>query len=327
MKISDMRKMTHNFPNLNVQSDEAQFNQFMLQLGLDPSDLYQELEMESRFVDTHQDTTHSNSSVQLHSHSFYELLYCRSTSGVEYLVGSDRYKLQKGDLIFVPPDVSHRPILPERMTEPYIRDVLWISEEFFHQICTLFTVFSSENIAKTSLLRTAGTRWEYLGELFHNGVLEAERRQAGWEVAVLANTATILTHLLRASEDVSARPLKAEKPELLDQVLAYVEEHLAEKITMADVAHHFFISESTITQTFRKKMGVSFYRCVTQRRLIAAKALIERGIALEAVAEQVGFSDYSSFFRAFKQEYGISPRQFRKMSIASAEAKAASFTL
>lgn len=327
MKISDMRKMTHNFPNLNVQSDEAQINQFMLQLGLDPSDLYQELEMESRFVDTHQDTTHSNSSVQLHSHSFYELLYCRSTSGVEYLVGSDRYKLQKGDLIFVPPDVSHRPILPERMTEAYVRDVLWISEEFFHQICTLFTVFSSENIAKTSLLRTAGTRWEYLGELFHNGVLEAERRQAGWEVAVLANTASILTHLLRASKDVSAKALKAEKPELLDQVLAYVEEHLAEKITMADVAHHFFISESTITQTFRKKMGVSFYRCVTQRRLIAAKALIERGIALEAVAEQVGFSDYSSFFRAFKQEYGISPRQFRKMSIASAEAKAASFTL
>ena len=94
---------------------------------------------------------------------------------------------------------------------------------------------------------------------------------------------------------------------------------------MADVAHHFFISESTITQTFRKKMGVSFYRCVIQRRLIAAKALIERGIALEAVAEQVGFSDYSSFFRAFKQEYGISPRQFRKMSNTSSETKGNAF--
>lgn len=60
-------------------------------------------------------------------------------------------------------------------------------------------------------------------------------------------------------------------------------------------------------------MGISFYQCVTQNRLIASKTLIEQNIALETVAEQVGFNDYSSFYRAFKQEYGISPRQYRKM--------------
>ena len=60
-------------------------------------------------------------------------------------------------------------------------------------------------------------------------------------------------------------------------------------------------------------MGVSFYRCVTQRRLIAAKALILDGHPLENVGQQVGFSDYSSFYRAFKQEYGIPPRQYRKL--------------
>ena len=87
--------------------------------------------------------------------------------------------------------------------------------------------------------------------------------------------------------DQSAAPLPPEKAELLDQVMAYVEQHLAERITLAEVARQFYVSESTITQAFRKRMDVSFYRCVTQRRLIAAKALIERGILLEAVAEQV----------------------------------------
>ena len=59
-------------------------------------------------------------------------------------------------------------------------------------------------------------------------------------------------------------------------------------------------------------MGISLYRYITQRRLIAAKLLIGENHPLEEVARRVGFLDYSTFYRAFKQEYGISPRQFAR---------------
>lgn len=318
MKLSEIRFLTQKMPDPSYHVESANMMEHVKILGLDTTAFHQELEMDSPYVDTYRDITYSNAHVQLHSHIFYEILYCRNTCGAEYLVGSERYKLQKGDLIFVPPGVSHRPILPPHMTEPYIRDVLWINADFMEN---LYHANHRTYPVGPTLLRTSGTKWEYLGELFRIGVAEAENGAPDWDIAVLGSTLTLLSHLHRAYQDASDVQTKAEKPELLDQVLAYIETHLSQKITLSEVAHHFYISESTITQTFRKKMGVSFYRCVTQRRLIAAKGLILSGLPMDTVGEQVGFTDYSSFFRAFKQEYGLSPSQYKKLQNAIPDGK------
>ena len=119
--------------------------------------------MNSRYVDTHQDTSYSNTITQLHSHSFYEILYCRNTCGAEYLVESRRYRLQQEDIIMIPPGVSHRPLLPADMTEAYRRDVLWITPEFIDMVARLFPGQIDTGSKKTNLFRTAGTKWEPLG--------------------------------------------------------------------------------------------------------------------------------------------------------------------
>lgn len=288
-------------------------NAYLRGMGIELKDIYQELEMDSRFVDTHQDVSIAGGKVSLHSHTFYELIYCRSSCGTEYLVGAERYRLQKGDIIAVAPGVSHCPLLPETLPEPYTRDVLWISTEFMDIVKRLVGE-STPSLSQTgSLLRTAGTKWEYLSDLFRNGVLEAEGGQPGWEAAVVGNSITLLTHLTRAFRDRHTPALKAERPELLDRAIAYMEDNLAQRITLEDVAHRLYVSESTISQIFRKKMGISFHQCLTQRRLIAAKALIQEGALLETVGQDVGFADYYTFYRAFRKEYGISPRQYRRL--------------
>lgn len=315
MKLSELRDVFQNQPYPRTFQDQERLLAALREAGVDPGEFYQEMEMESRYVDTHRDTSFSNASLNLHSHSFYEFLYCCNTCGVEYLVGTRRYRLQKGDVIFVSPGVSHRPILPEQMTEPYRREVLWISQEFAQLIQSQYSHIQSENPPATNLVRTAGTKWEFLADLFHTGVREAEERKFGWEAAVMGNSMLLLSYLSRAFRELSAAPLRAEKPELLDRALDYIEEHLADKLTLADTARHFYVSESTVSHLFQQKLGVSFYRCVTQRRLIAAKELIFQSMPMDQVSRQVGFRDYSSFYRAFRQEYGISPQQFRKRQL------------
>ena len=315
MKLSDVRRLSQRLAEVYSENElsEAELRRHLREIGLDPDNIYQELEMESRFVDTHKDVSYTNTPIQLHSHNFYELIYCREGGGTEYLLGSERYRLQRGDIIIIPPGMSHRPLPPPDATGPYKRYVLWISREFMNQFFLLFPSRDSAWSASAGLVRTAGTQWAELRELFRRGVAEAEQRAYGWEAAVAGNTMLLLAQLERAVFDRASTKMAAEEPELLDSVIAYIEAHLEQPLRLAQVAEQFYVSESTISHTFREKMGISFYRLVTQRRLIAAKSLILKGEHLDSVSRRVGFGDYSSFYRAFRQEYGISPRQYRAM--------------
>ena len=313
MKLEMFRELAATFHPPFTEDSHILLQTWLQEMGVDPSNLYQELEMSYRFVQAHRDTSYSGSHISLHSHSFYELLCCRSSCGAEYLVGTQRYRLQKGDIIFVPPGVSHRPMLPEAMDEPYVRDVLWASAEFVEMLRRMFPFMDTPLPSHQNLLRTAGTHWESAGELLRLMVQESELRKPGWDAIVNGCAITLFAQLYRAFQTGETVRIVAEKPELPDRVMAYIEENLSRKISLADTARHFYVSSSTIGHLFQQKMGVSFYRCVTQRRLITAKQLIEARLPLETVAERTGFTDYSAFYRAFKQEYGISPRQYRSL--------------
>lgn len=309
MKLDEM----HSIAELLKTIEPTQIPAELEKLEVNISSMYQELEMSSRFVDTHMDISYGNSPVHLHSHSFYEMICCRSNSGVQYLVGTQRYRLQRGDVVLVPPGIGHRPLFPAELAEPYKRIVVWFSSDFVEGMKYILGNDSLKYTKNVNLLRTAGTPWEKITDYFETGLKEANRREAGWQLALCGNTMHLLTLFWRAMHENQDRPLNTEKPELLDDVVSYIESHLSEKITLADTAHRFFVSESTIGQTFQKKMHVSFYHYVTQRRLIAAKSMIMEENNLDALSEKVGFSDYSTFYRAFKKEFGISPREYRNL--------------
>ena len=98
----------------------------------------------------------------------------------------------------------------------------------------------------------------------------------------------------------------------MSDILSYMDCHLSEQLTLAQVAGHFEISVSTLTQLFQKHLAVSFHQYLTQRRMAASIPLLLSDMPLEQICRQVGYRNYSTFFRAFKQVFHISPREFRK---------------
>ena len=102
------------------------------------------------------------------------------------------------------------------------------------------------------------------------------------------------------------------KRSLLEQITAYVEANLAEKITLKMIANQFSVSVSTVTQLFQKKTETTFHHFVTCCRMEKARTLILQGLPLESVGKAIGYQDHSTFYRAYLKHYGCAPSAFVK---------------
>lgn len=99
---------------------------------------------------------------------------------------------------------------------------------------------------------------------------------------------------------------------LISKIKRYVNERLAEKITLQQIGADTYFSPLYCEAIFKQKTGVSIIRYVIQRRVEEAqKLLLEGSLPLKKIAETVGFEDYNYFARTFKKVTGRTPREYK----------------
>jgi AraC family transcriptional regulator len=102
----------------------------------------------------------------------------------------------------------------------------------------------------------------------------------------------------------------------LKRVLGYIEEHLSDDMTVADLADVACLSIFHFTRAFSAAVGAPPHRYVGQRRLENAKAMIATGrVSLGEAALACRFSSQSSFTRAFHRATGMTPKEYRHLFI------------
>ena len=189
MKLSNIQKkykeLISAHQRFEISTEELQT--FMLEDGQAFSNFYQELEMDNVPAACHEDANYTKDIVQLHSHTFFEVLYCRS-GNIQYLLGADRYQLHHGDIVFIPPGISHRPLYLDQLTEPYTRYVIWISPEFIQQIQT---ILSFSILSDPVLFRTQDSGWKYLEQYFRSAYRESETKQEGFQACLSSITCPV----------------------------------------------------------------------------------------------------------------------------------------
>lgn len=96
-----------------------------------------------------------------------------------------------------------------------------------------------------------------------------------------------------------------------DQLIRYVEEHFAERITLTDLSEKYELSCTYLNAKFKAETGYTFLDYLNRYRISqAVKLLKKREYRIYEIAEKVGFSDYKYFIKVFKKYAGCSPNKF-----------------
>ena len=94
---------------------------------------------------------------------------------------------------------------------------------------------------------------------------------------------------------------------LMTAVTDYVSENLSGDLSIKALAERFHVSSSGITHQFKKELGISLHKYVMQKRLILAQRMVSEGKQLSKSYAELGFSDYSSLYKAYVKYFGVPP--------------------
>ena len=113
-------------------------------------------------------------------------------------------------------------------------------------------------------------------------------------------------------QQAAAEPEQQEQ-RVITGLTRYLQEHLAEDVSLSALAEEFHLSAQYISQLFKSEIGVNFLAYLTNIRMEQAKKLLlSSSLSIAEVSEQSGYADYRVFTKAFKKNEGITPSQYRR---------------
>jgi len=96
----------------------------------------------------------------------------------------------------------------------------------------------------------------------------------------------------------------------LNTAKEYIDEHLFDNLNLDTLASSAFISKYHFMRLFKTVYNYSPYQYILQKKLVVAKALLQKGASVFDVSVEVGFVDVPTFSKAFKKLFGQSPSRY-----------------
>lgn len=252
-----------------------------------------------------------------HTHSYYEMYFFPEENASVFV--EDRiYKLWQGDIVILPPGISHKIILYEQ-SESHSYFAFRISSEYYEKLLQMSNdyAYMMQFIRETAQYIYHNTQmefWDIQSTIFHL-LEEIHGSQYGKETKIFIGICDLFLLLNRMVYKQNHPQEIKQDQNLYGNIRKYIDDNLEKELSLEYLSGKFLISKYHIAHVFKANTGISIHQYIMKKRLIVCKEAILNNHSISKEYQMFGFKDYSSFYRAFKKEFGISPKEYRDLHI------------
>lgn len=260
--------------------------------------------------------------VQWHWHEELEAAVVTEGEAV-VSIGTRTYIISKGDGFFVNSGVLHS-CHPSGEAECCLHSLVFhprlvggSAESVFYQKYVL-PVTENKFLEGYCLCHQEDWQGEAL-EAVKRGWQACEQAEANYELLVRNALSELLAVLLSATAGVQSEPDRKglRDEERIKQMLGFIQEQYAGKLSTADIARSAAVSESECLRCFHAAIGTTPIQYLRNYRIQrAARMLSESRISVGDAATRCGFQDVSYFSKTFREIMGCTPKEYQNGALS-----------
>ena len=255
-----------------------------------------------------------------HRHNYVEMVYMCAGSTTHIINDTDRIVLEAGDLLFLSQSATQE-ILPAGEDDIAVNFI--ILPEFFDRPLSMI---ERDNVLRDFLISTlsgSGSRITYLQfrakdilpiqNLIENMLWTLINKKSNTNTINQVTMGLIFMNLSVFADSILQNSAGNYEQDMIFRILKYIETHYKSG-TPSDISAELKLPPYYVSRLLKKYTGHTFKELLQQQKLQQASYLLSHTtLSANAVMEAIGYSNSSFFYRAFRERFGVSPKEYRSL--------------
>ena len=249
-----------------------------------------------------------------HYHDFDKIVILKS-GHVDYTVEDVTYALSPWSVLLVKNHAIHRAVID--VSVPYDRIIIYLNHDHFKNLMpgsNMMDCFENTGGRETCLLLPDERGVAELSQAVDDFEILQDDGRFGADTIRETMIIRILVYISRFSRESAG----VELPETsgydrkISTVISYINANLSSDLSVESLANSVYLSRYHFMRLFKEQTGTTIHSYIREKRLLYASRLIREGVPAVQAAQESGFSDYSTFSRAFRDCFNARPSDIKK---------------
>ena len=243
-------------------------------------------------------TNHNRVGFSAHTHDVYEILFLKSGK-INCGINGVRYNLKRHTLVLIPAFSIH--------------DIRIDDDKAYERYDVLFDAklipFAFESALPPNLHMLNFDENDSISGLFRKMDFYCENLEGEQRKLMLTNLLQEICINILLETKKTKEAVYSQTNSIVAQAIAYIEHHLLTLTGIEEICRELFVTKSHLHHLFMRHLGITPKKYIISKRLAMAQREISFGAKPTEIYLNCGFGDYSTFYRAYKKQFGYSPSE------------------